>query len=245
MTAITAVRHGGIEDMQRAAENLESDNPLLGIYSRQFVAFPRFSVPKGTVVTAGYPSALPEEMRQVEHLARVLRAMKTGLPRLPGGPAPRSAAVRLPCGRQRGRPERRRPRRAALPPHRHLGRRPRSQAEHNHLPALRDPGRRRARHHTRTLRNNSRVLTGNRKTAAVKMTVDERDQWEYLRSDQSPLYLFQICQDQDDPQPFLAIPSADSQAVLKAASPCQLRALTAEDHARREGRHSAATGDTP
>jgi hypothetical protein len=82
MTATTAVRHGDVEEMRRAAENLESANPLwivlYGIYSRQFVAFPRFVVPEGTVVTAGYPGALPEKMRRVEHLARVLRAMQTG-----------------------------------------------------------------------------------------------------------------------------------------------------------------------
>jgi hypothetical protein len=81
MPAATAVKHGDAEDMRRAAERLESDNPLwsvmFGVYTRQFVAFPRFAVPEGTVVTAGYPGALPEKMRRVEHLARVLRAMKT------------------------------------------------------------------------------------------------------------------------------------------------------------------------
>ena len=63
----------------------------------------------------------------------------------------------------RARPERRQPRRTTLPPHRHLGRRPRGQAEHHHLPALRAPDRRRAGHHARTLRNDSRLLAGTRR----------------------------------------------------------------------------------
>jgi hypothetical protein len=82
MTSTTVVKHGDAELMRRTAEKLESDNPLwivvFGVYTRQFVAFPRFAVPEGTVVTAGYPGALPEKMRRVEHLARVLRAMKSG-----------------------------------------------------------------------------------------------------------------------------------------------------------------------
>jgi hypothetical protein len=75
------VATGTPEDMQRVAERLESDNPswivMFGVYSKQFVAFPRFAAPEGTVIVAVYPGALPERMRRVEHLARVLRAMKS------------------------------------------------------------------------------------------------------------------------------------------------------------------------
>lgn len=57
-------------EMLRTAEKLETDNPLwivvFGVYSQQFVAFPRFAVPAGTVVTELYPAALEERMRQLE-----------------------------------------------------------------------------------------------------------------------------------------------------------------------------------
>jgi hypothetical protein len=56
--------------MKRVAQRLESDNPLwlvmFGDYSWEFVAFPRFTAPRGTVVTAHYPAALPSRMREVE-----------------------------------------------------------------------------------------------------------------------------------------------------------------------------------
>jgi hypothetical protein len=81
MIATDAIQRGTTEDMQLVAERLESDNPswivMFGVYSRQFVAFPRFNAPEGTIIVAGYPGALPERMRRVERLARVLRAMKS------------------------------------------------------------------------------------------------------------------------------------------------------------------------
>jgi hypothetical protein len=87
MIAADVIKHGTAKDMQCVAERLESDNPLwivvFGVYTRQFVAFPRFAAPEGTVITAGYPGALSERMRRVEHLARVLRAMKTESAALP------------------------------------------------------------------------------------------------------------------------------------------------------------------
>jgi hypothetical protein len=62
------------DEMLRAAEKMESDNPLwiivFGVYSRQFVAFPRFNAPKGTMAVAGYPPALTERMRAIERAAR-------------------------------------------------------------------------------------------------------------------------------------------------------------------------------
>lgn len=81
MIATDVVVRGSTEDMQRVAEGLESENPLwivmFGVYSKQFVAFPRFAAPEGTIIVVGYPGALPERMRGVERLARVLRAMKS------------------------------------------------------------------------------------------------------------------------------------------------------------------------
>lgn len=68
------VTHDNELEMLRIAEKLETDNPMwivvFGVYSRQFVAFPRFSAPVGTIVTARYPAALPQRMRRVELAAR-------------------------------------------------------------------------------------------------------------------------------------------------------------------------------
>jgi hypothetical protein len=56
------------------AEKMELDNPLwiiiFGVYTRQFVAFPRFDAPMGTIVVASYPPALIERMRAIERTLR-------------------------------------------------------------------------------------------------------------------------------------------------------------------------------
>jgi hypothetical protein len=58
------------EDMRLMAEKLEAENPLwivvFGVYTLEFVAFPRFRAPKGTMIRAWYPSALADRMRAVE-----------------------------------------------------------------------------------------------------------------------------------------------------------------------------------
>jgi hypothetical protein len=66
----------------------------------------------------------------------------------------------------------------------------------------------------------------------VKMTVDERDQWECLLADWSAAYDI-THDDQDGDQPFKAVPHADRQVLLEAASPRLLRGMVREDHARR------------
>ncbi len=52
------------------ARELERDNPewivIFGVYTKQFVAFPRFPAPPHTIVVARYPGALPTRMREVE-----------------------------------------------------------------------------------------------------------------------------------------------------------------------------------
>ena len=59
-------------NMLRIADKLESENPLwivvFGTYSRQFVAFPRFNAPMGTMAVARYPGALTERMRRIERI---------------------------------------------------------------------------------------------------------------------------------------------------------------------------------
>jgi hypothetical protein len=68
-TAARATGPGDVTEMQRIAGQMEEDNPswivVFGVYTRQFVAFPRFHAP-GTVVTVSYPAALPPRMRAIE-----------------------------------------------------------------------------------------------------------------------------------------------------------------------------------
>jgi hypothetical protein len=55
---------------RETARRLELDNPgwivIFGVYTRQFVAFPRFPAPARTIIAATYPAALPARMREVE-----------------------------------------------------------------------------------------------------------------------------------------------------------------------------------
>jgi hypothetical protein len=52
------------------ARHLEAKSPnwlvLWGTYTHQFIAFPRFDAPRGTIVTAIYPDALVGRTREVE-----------------------------------------------------------------------------------------------------------------------------------------------------------------------------------
>jgi hypothetical protein len=69
------------------ARQLEDDNPdwivVFGVYSRQFVAFPRFPAPLRTIVVAIYPGALPARMRAVERRLRIAAPQRRKVP--PGG----------------------------------------------------------------------------------------------------------------------------------------------------------------
>jgi hypothetical protein len=55
------------------ARRLEADNPLwivvFGVYSKEFVCFPRFTVPGGAIVIARHPGELKPQMRRIEHAA--------------------------------------------------------------------------------------------------------------------------------------------------------------------------------
>jgi hypothetical protein len=57
-------------EMWRIAGQLEEDNPwwivVFGVFTREFVAFPRFDATRGTIVTALYPAAMPPRMRAIE-----------------------------------------------------------------------------------------------------------------------------------------------------------------------------------
>jgi hypothetical protein len=64
--------------MRQVAAQLEADNPrwivIFGIYTREFIAFPRFAAPMGTVLSALYPEALPVRMRAAEARAGLAAA---------------------------------------------------------------------------------------------------------------------------------------------------------------------------
>jgi hypothetical protein len=61
-------------EMRHVARELESENPrwivVFGVYTRQFVGFPRFNVPSGTFAAALYPGALVSRMHDIEQAAR-------------------------------------------------------------------------------------------------------------------------------------------------------------------------------
>ncbi len=60
---------------REVAERTERENPawivVFGIYTRQFVCFPRFPAPRGTMIAALYPAALPGRMREIERALQV------------------------------------------------------------------------------------------------------------------------------------------------------------------------------
>ncbi len=76
MEAVTARPAALNDDASReAAERTERENPgwivVFGSFTKEFVCFPRFPAPQGTMIVALYPAALPARMRDVE---RALRA---------------------------------------------------------------------------------------------------------------------------------------------------------------------------
>jgi hypothetical protein len=75
-------------EMRRIAEQIAEEHPLwivmFGDFTKQFVAFPRFPVPRGTVIAVSYPGAVPGRMRAIEE--RALPGLAEGMP-LPGGQA--------------------------------------------------------------------------------------------------------------------------------------------------------------
>ena len=77
----------------------------------------------------------------------------------------------------------------------------------------------------------------------MRMTVEDRDQWECLLADWSAAYDITRSDDEEDERPFKAVPHADREALLEAASPRLLRAMVREDHARRTA--AAAPQDAP
>ena len=65
------------------------------------------------------------------------------------------------------------------------------------------------------------------------MSVEEHDQWQCLQDDWSILYDFTRSDDEDNELPFKAVPHADPEALMEAASARLLREMVSQDHARR------------
>lgn len=59
---------------QEKAREIQQQQPgwlvLFGTYTKEYVAFPLFHAGSGTIVTATYPPALVNRMRQAERLLR-------------------------------------------------------------------------------------------------------------------------------------------------------------------------------
>ena len=74
----------------QTAEQIERDRPrwliIFGCYSHEFVAFPLFPAPPGTVLVAHYAPALIERMERAEHDYRGIPVRhETGPATQPGG----------------------------------------------------------------------------------------------------------------------------------------------------------------
>lgn len=62
------------------ASRLEADHPLwmvvYGVYTQQFICFPKFNAPYGAVLVATYPEALHDRMKTVEETIGTARPGK-------------------------------------------------------------------------------------------------------------------------------------------------------------------------
>lgn len=58
------------EAARKIAGRIEAEHPLwlvvFGVYRQEFVCFPKFRAPGGTVLVATCPDALPDRMRRAE-----------------------------------------------------------------------------------------------------------------------------------------------------------------------------------
>jgi hypothetical protein len=63
------------EASREAAVRTERENPgwivVFGVFTKEFVCFPRFPAPAGTIVTALYPDAIPPRMRMIKRTLQV------------------------------------------------------------------------------------------------------------------------------------------------------------------------------
>ncbi len=58
------------EEPYAAAERIERENPrwivVFGVFTKQFVGFPRFPAPVGTVLTALNPTGISDRIKEAE-----------------------------------------------------------------------------------------------------------------------------------------------------------------------------------
>ena len=73
-----------VEASREQASEIQQQLPgwmvLYGTYTKEFVAFPLFDAPPGTILTAAYPPALINRMRQAERLLRSRTRRNRGQP---------------------------------------------------------------------------------------------------------------------------------------------------------------------
>lgn len=67
--SVTAVMDSADDDeFREIARQVQDKSPgwmvLWGVYTRQFVAFPLFAAPSGTIITAAYPDALAGRLKK-------------------------------------------------------------------------------------------------------------------------------------------------------------------------------------
>lgn len=80
---LDAVSAPGDDASRGVAARTERENPgwivVFGVFTKEFVCFPRFAAPAGTIVTALYPEAIPPRMRMIEraHLSSLPEDEKT------------------------------------------------------------------------------------------------------------------------------------------------------------------------
>jgi|SRR5450755_4719167 hypothetical protein len=70
VTAVSVMPSADDDEFREMARGIEEKSPhwlvVWGTYTRQFVAFPLFDAPRGTILAAGYPDALTGRIREAE-----------------------------------------------------------------------------------------------------------------------------------------------------------------------------------
>ncbi len=87
--AVTVDEHAARGEARR----LEAENPLwiviFGVYSGEFVCFPRVGLDGGSIVAAKDPGSLPRRMRRVEHSVLTTPVTPSGRMSSPASPPSR------------------------------------------------------------------------------------------------------------------------------------------------------------
>jgi hypothetical protein len=73
------------EAAREIASRLEAEHPMwivvFGVYTLQFVCFPKFKAPRGTTLAEAFPDVLRDQMRRAEQATCKARPKSVNLPR--------------------------------------------------------------------------------------------------------------------------------------------------------------------